>query len=263
MIINAAQLPGTSDQDRVIKTSYGVIVLDGATSFDPSSPSANDYVDSLGHELQRRFARSDDLRVILADAITATSRDLQLRPGLGPSSTVALVRLRANTVEVLVLGDSTVVVGHYDGSQQLITDHRLDQLELPQAEQYRHRLASGSGYDDIHRELLSALQQRQRIRRNSSNGYWIAEADPSAAGHAIYQRFPAESVAWAVLATDGASDPLTLLGIHWSGIAQLSSDELSELLGRCHTWEATDDPNGQQLPRPKRHDDKTLAVLRT
>lgn len=31
------------------------------------------------------------------------------------------------------------------------------------------------------------------------------------------------------------------------------------MLQRCQTWETDEDPDGQKLPRAKRHDDKSIA----
>ncbi|MBF6268803.1 hypothetical protein [Nocardia farcinica] len=123
-------------------------------------------------------------------------------------------------------------------------------------------MAHGTGYDDVHRRLLRELQERQREQRNRPGGYWIAEADPSAAAHAIWLDIPPNSVSWLVAATDGAREPIQSLGIPWTDIAQQSADELGALLRTCHSWEAETDPDGRILPRSKRHDDKTLAVVR-
>ncbi|MGV9780779.1 hypothetical protein, partial [Nocardia farcinica] len=106
-------------------------------------------------------------------------------------------------------------------------------------------MAHGTGYDDVHRRLLRELQERQREQRNRPGGYWIAEADPSAAAHAIWLDIPPNSVSWLVAATDGAREPIQSLGIPWTDIAQQSADELGALLRTCHSWEAETDPDGR------------------
>jgi len=63
-------------------------------------------------------------------------------------------------------------------------------------------------------------------------------------------------------ATDGAVDVLQHLGLdNWPAIAA-DPTQASRLLHRASVWEAYADPDGHQLPRAKRHDDKTLAVIR-
>lgn len=64
------------------------------------------------------------------------------------------------------------------------------------------------------------------------------------------------------VSTDGAHRPIEHLGIDWHDIEKLDNDGLYRLLRELHRWEADADPSGQQLPRSKRHDDKTLAVVR-
>ena len=49
----------------------------------------------------------------------------------------------------------------------------------------------------------------------------------------------------------------------WGQIARFDSAQLEELLERCHSWEAEDDPGGVSLPRAKRHDDKTIVAINT
>lgn len=262
MITYSAQVPAQSDEDRIVTTDHAVIVLDGATAHDPACPRAGTYVDALSAELRQRVTITSDLRSALGDAITATAERLSLAPGSSPSSTVAIVRLGATTVDLLVLGDSTVIIGMADGRQCAYTDDRLDRINLPEGEQYRARLAHGAGYDDTHRHLLGSLQSAERRRRNQPDGFWIAEADPSAAQHALIASHPRHLVSWAILATDGAFDILPTLGVGMQSIAQRDSQGLRDLLLRCQTWEAATDPDGLVIPRAKRHDDKTIAVIR-
>jgi hypothetical protein len=40
-----------------------------------------------------------------------------------------------------------------------------------------------------------------------------------------------------------------------------SNTLLAALLGSADRWEAETDPDGQVLPRAKRHDDKTIAAV--
>ncbi|MGW4848238.1 hypothetical protein [Nocardia brasiliensis] len=262
MRVHAAQLPAASNDDRVLITDQALIVLDGATSHDPEMPGAGAYVDTLGQQLQHQVHERNDLREALAAAITRTADLLTLRPGTGPCSTVAIARVGPRTLDVLVLGDSSIIVGTNTGTTTLHTDDRLARLGLAEADQYRERLAHGHGYDDTHRRMLAALQRAERQRRNRRGGYWIAEADPVAARHAVTATYPRHAAQWAIVATDGATDTAPLAVNDWPSIAATAGTaELVDLLHRCRDWEAIVDPSGTQLPRSKRHDDKTLAVL--
>jgi hypothetical protein len=218
-----------------------------------------DYVDHLGLHLIDALsaAPAADLSAVLTQAIEATARELDLRPGDSPSSTATIVRLRGPWLDVLVLGDSPAIL-----PEQVVTDDRISRLPLAARAEFVSRLGSGGGYDDAHRETLVRLQEQEALRRNKSDGYWIAEADPRAAEHAILITRQRADIPWCVIATDGAYDPIAHLGVYtWDTIAQFDNDQLAELLQLCDRWEHDVDPDGRALPRAKRHDDKTLTVL--
>ncbi len=265
MEVSIAVLPATSGpgQDAHAAAEDLVIVLDGATAFDPSGADASDYVDCLAERLV--VALSDRPSTSLADglaaAIASTADLLDLSPGSAPTSTVALLRRRGDVLDLLVLGDSAIHVATPDGVERL-SDERLASVAPEVRASYRQQLSAGHGFDSEHRDLLNKLQRSQAAVRNLAGGYWIAEAEPAAAAHAITRTYPLDGIEWCVLSTDGAYKPIEHLGIDWHDIAKLDDDGLYRLLLDLHRWEADNDPDGQQLPRSKRHDDKTLVVGR-
>jgi hypothetical protein len=265
MRVCSAQLPCPPDgADRIITAPGAVIVLDGASAFGPAAVSPATYADRLGSELASAVAVSADapLPAILATAISATASALELRDDHGPSSTVTIARISGADAHLLVLGDSYIAY-RCSGTTAVVTDDRIDQLNLPQEHRYRERLATGSGYDATHSATLRELQAGQRARRNTPGGYWIASADPEAAAHATSLTLPAASLEWIVLATDGAIETARHLRLaDWDAIARSDQAGLSALLQRCHEWEENTDPDSCQLPRAKRHDDKAIATMR-
>lgn len=257
----SAQLPAKAlSDDKVFTTPSAVLVLDGASAFRSVPVSASTYADQLGRHLAAQLTDTPDtdLRTALGEAIAQTTGDLKLRRGDSPSSTVAIVRVCADHVDGLVLGDSPIVFPHGQ-----LADDRIDALDLPQRQQYRRRLASGTGYDQYHRRLLRELQDQQAQWRNRVGGYWIAEAEPEAANHALTISHPLETTPWSVLATDGAFNTIEHLNLNdWPRIARHGPRELEALLDYCRSWEANHDPHGHHLPRSKQHDDKAIAVAR-
>lgn len=255
--VTSAQLPEPPEgADRIFITPNAVIVLDGASAFGPANPDPATYVDRLGAGARDALAADPraNLVEVLARSIEATAGELVLTPGLAPSSTVAIARWVDDHVDLLVLGD-----GQIRTPLRAVTDVRLDAVGVAERTAYRARLAEGHGYDDRHRSLLVDLQIQQAAHRNRPGGYWIAEADPSAAAHAITESHPITEMPWLMLATDGAYRVLDHLGI---GVEPTgTSSDLAERLHRCETWESADDPDGMVLPRSKRHDDKTLVAL--
>ncbi|PSR66013.1 MULTISPECIES: hypothetical protein [Nocardia] len=267
MQVHFAQLPASSDADRIVITSNSVVVLDGATSFAGSDVPAGRYAQQLGASITANERPEASAVEILENAIgdTAISLGMDAWNESGPSSTVAWLRMREDLgrLDALALGDSLIVIGRADGSPaEILCDDRLEQLGLSMSEQYRSRLRAGGGYDEAHRSLLMKLQEAQRNYRNVPGGYWIASADPTAARQALTKSLAVTEVAWVILATDGAADLIAALDVPWHEIAPLGSAELADLLARCQRWEAEIDPSGAKLPRAKRHDDKTIAVAR-
>lgn len=258
MHVETAQLPGPNESDdRIFVTENAVIVLDGASAFRPVPVPAATYAETLGSAMAERLAATPgvDLVTALADAIEATTESLSLTAGDSPSSTVAVARLNPEeSCDLLVLGDTQIAT-----ATTVLRDDRITLVAAPERKAYRSRLKAGCGYDDEHRQLLARLQERQAEHRNRESGFWIAEADPRAASHALTASVRTR---WAVLATDGAYRPMDHLGLsNWELLNRSDAPALEALLRMCHEWEQSD-PEGQQLPRPKPHDDKTIGVLR-
>ncbi|MGC7101616.1 protein phosphatase 2C domain-containing protein [Amycolatopsis lurida] len=245
--------------DRTFSGQNFVVMLDGASAFRPVPVPAAVYAQHLGEHVSASLeaAPQADLSSVLRSGIQAAATELDLRPGHSPSSTVTILRVLPERTDLLVLGDNLVVTPH-----EQITDNRMDQLDLAPRHKYRDRLAAGEGYTAEHRELLRELQNQQAAMRNREDGYWIAEANPEAAEHAITRTWTANRPAWFVLATDGAYEPMRHLGYDdWPSIAQSDSLALQGILDRCHEWESTTDPDAKALPRAKQHDDKSLTAV--
>jgi len=259
-----AELPATpgAGEDRTRVTSNAVVVLDGASGTD-LGVSVSEYVDSLADRLMAALDShpSASLTSAVTAAIEHTTTACGLAPRHAPSSTVSIVRRGAETVDVLVLGDSPVYVSHLDKVDR-VTDNRLKRLDLPSRTQALARLAAGGGYDDTHASTIRMLSSEKAPHMNRPGGYWIAEADSAAGRHALVRSYPANDVPWCAILTDGADDPVTHLGLSVAQLAELDEDDLHDTLRRLHDWEAVRDPDGHELPRFKRHDDKTIAIVR-
>ena len=104
--------------------------------------------------------------------------------------------------------------------------------------------------------MLVKLQRAQRTAVNGLGGYWIAEADPNAAPHGLTCHVQADTITWAVLATDGAADVIDHTAHSWPDLAQAHNAQLATLLAQLANWEATADPNGRPTSgdAPRRQD---------
>ncbi|MFE2750463.1 protein phosphatase 2C domain-containing protein [Actinosynnema sp. NPDC059335] len=256
-------LPGGSGpgQDRWRTVGRAAVVLDGASSFTPALVDAGEYVDHLMTRIVQRLPHDRvNLRQVVADSIRRTADELKLPARGGPSSTVLIASSESGRLKVLALGDSTALVRTTDGSLHRVTDDRLSAIASNHRKAYRARLSSGTGYDEMHKRILRALQEEELKWRNRPSGYWIAESDPEAANEAVERDLPADEVEWLILATDGAQRTIDHLGIPWNEVAQMSSSELEDLLRELHRWEEVEDRAATLLPRAKVHDDKTIVV---
>lgn len=237
-------------------------VLDGATSVaGDRSHDPGWYAEQLARAIGETVPRGGPLADAVADAIRIVRDTHGLTPESSPTSTVALARWSDDVVETYVLSDSYIVALRADGGETVRTDDRLDAVGASERAAYRARLAAGRGYDVEHRELLLALQAEQARRRNQPGGYWIAGAEPEAAGQGITTVQERSGVAALLLASDGVDPERHPEATTWRGVHdEARRYGAARVLQDIHDAEATD-PDGRHWPRSKRHDDKTLVAV--
>ncbi|TLW93604.1 hypothetical protein FFT09_09525 [Saccharomonospora piscinae] len=229
-------------EDRVVVTADTAVVLDGATELRDGLPSGGWYSHRLARRLDAllRAEPERDLTDTLAAAIASTAAEYGLTPRHSPSSTVAMLRWSARHVDALVLADSPVVAFTATGPEVLVDD-RLDRLRV-----------------------AGALRDRAAVDRlrNSDGGFWVAEAVPDAARHALRRRWPRAEVGAAVLASDGVSigvDTYRLLD--WDAVLRLARQRGADaVLDVVREAEAAD-ADARRWPRSKQHDDQALVLI--
>ncbi|MFD6791721.1 MULTISPECIES: PP2C family serine/threonine-protein phosphatase [Prauserella salsuginis group] len=234
-------------EDRVVVVDSGgepqtgaIAVLDGATEQRPGLPSGGWYSERLAERLRETLLRSSDPEAALAEAIDVVARDHALQAGASPSSTVALARWSPDVVDVLVLADSPVVKFGTD-DVEVVADERLPRLRT--AGRLRTRAA------------VDAL-------RNHDGGFWVAEADPSAAAHAVQAQWPRAEVETLILATDGVAAGVTDYGLFdWHGLHRLAYTQGPQAVLDTVRDAERSDRDRTRWPRPKIHDDQALAVV--
>jgi hypothetical protein len=256
--------PGPT-QDRVLVLPNAVAVLDGASGTARGNQDGGWYADQLVIALTPRLPdETRPLADLLRQAIAEVTEAHQLVPGESPSSTIAIVRWAADEVDALVLGDTAVMAFPADATDpEVIDDQRLKAVAPDEREVYLADLRAGQGYGQRHADNLHRLVAAERRHRNTHAGYWIAEADPTAADHALTRTWPRASMRAVLVATDGLTagvdryqQPPT-----WSDALALVDEHGPEILiDIVHRAEATDS-TGAYWPRSKPHDDKALAAV--
>jgi hypothetical protein len=253
------------NEDFVGASPRAVVVLDGLTAPPELSTGCAHgtpwYVARLGADLLG--TATTDLDVPLADIVAAAiarvadahadTCDLT-DPGT-PSSSVALLRIGANSVDYLVLFDSVILV-EGPSSIEVVTDQRAG---LVAQEEHRETVRHAIGSPE-HRAAVRRLVAAQRPHRNTPDGYWVAAAQPVAAQHAVTGSIGRDRVRAAAVLTDGASclaDRYAEVG--WTELVALLRESGPEhLISRVREVEGTD-PTGARWPRYKRSDDATAA----
>jgi hypothetical protein len=170
-----------------------------------------------------------------------------------PSSTVVMARRGANSLEYLVLGDSTL---HIDGSGP-VTDTRIDDVA---AHLFDDVAALPTGSPE-HQAARIRYVAYQRSMRNREGGYWTAGAAPSAAFEAytgIVEVGPDVRVA---LLSDGATRYIDFGLGDWDDLMRLLETGGPEALHARVRAAETSDPGGERWPRAKRFDDLSAIVI--
>jgi hypothetical protein len=265
-VLSAATRRGDrpANQDQALLLDGAVAVLDGATSWLAHDPSRDGgwYARSLGAALAVRLpGHGAALSDLLADAIAELRDRFALHPDTTPYSTASLVRWTDNMVETLVLGDSPVLVLRRGPEPELIFDDRLEPVGAEQRAAYRRHLRDGHGFSGSFASLVGELQRAEKEWRNREGGFWIAGAEPAAAGRAVQRSFSVDEVETVLVMSDGVTAGVLEYGIiEWRALAELAcSSGPAAVIDRVHTAEESD-ADGRRWPRTKRHDDKTLVV---
>jgi len=262
---------GRPSEDRIVQAPGAVIVLDGVSTVSDEEPRGGWYAEVLGNQVASVLAAAPDadLRHVLEQAISAIVREHDLVAGSSPAATVSIVRHRGETIDALVLADTPVIARTVRGEFDPVRDDRLAQLVCgrPEYEEYRKWLQAGRGFTaPEHRALLQKLRayQLRHLNNHAPGGYWVAEAVPEAARHAVVRSWPTADIADILVMTDGVSAGVEEYGLYpaWEDLARAClTDTPATVVRAIHDAEA-DDPDGRRWPRYKVSDDKALAYLR-
>jgi hypothetical protein len=235
--------PPAVNEDLVLGGPDFVVVLDGATAPDGVDSGCRHtvawLVGQLGGQLvMPLLGRSTaPLPDLLADAIATVgvghADTCDLANPDSPSSTVAMVRVRPDGIDHLVLADSPVVMRAPDGTVTVHSDDRIDLLPEYTVEAVRRR-------------------------RNRPGGFWVASTEPKAAYEAISGTTDRGDVDVVAVLTDGASRYVERYGHSWEdAVDLLTTDGPRALVERVRAYDEAAQPS---TFRGKRYDDAT-AVL--
>lgn len=262
---------GRPSEDHIVQAPGAVIVLDGVSTVSDEEPRGGWYAEVLGNRVASVLAAGPDadLRLVLEQAIAAIVSEHGLVAGSSPAATVSMVRHGGETIDALVLADTPVIARTVHGKFDPVRDERLAQLVSgrPEYEEYRRWLLAGRGFGaPEHRALLQKLRTHQirHLNNGAPGGYWVAEAVPEAARHAVVRSWPTADIADILVMTDGVSAGVEEYGLYptWEDLAQACLTGSPATVVRAIQDAEADDPDGRRWPRYKVSDDKALAFLR-
>lgn len=250
------------NEDRVVSAPGFVCVLDGVTQPDGVDSGcvhgAAWYVDRLsahllaGHAVAPGRTLTEQLRGAIERVANEHAGTCDLSKPSTPASTVCMLREHRGRVDYLVLCDTTLVLD--TGTVSVVTDDRFSRIitALRAGTVEVNALAGNRGYTPGKWDYI-----------NREGGYWIAAADPDAAGHAVTGSLPsagAGAVRRAVLLTDGAACAVDRLGLmDWPGLLDLvQADGPEELIRRVRDAEHA--LTTARAVAGKAHDDATVAL---
>lgn len=259
---------GAVNEDFIVATDKVVILLDGASVPQGLETGCRHgtawYVGQLGIRLLDQLTDQPDQ--LLTDALAAAIQAVASlhadtceldHPG-GPSAAVALLREAGQTVDYLVLADTTILLDAPAGIK-VISDDRLAQVAVAE-HSAMHREATGSL---THQQRYADLVTELRRHRNQNAGYWVASSAPDAAYHALTGSVPDHEVRRAALLSDGATRLVDRFEtMAWPHLLDVLDREGPYAL-ILQTREAENgDPEGRRWPRSKRHDDASAVLCR-
>lgn len=268
--VKATSWPASADRENEDSTacaSHVTVVVDGA-GFPKSmrsgcSHSVAWYSRTLAAAFQffltdPQLKMRDALRSAISDVVAEHENLCDLAAG-SPSATVAAWRVTGSHLEYLVLCDSSILLSLADGRYLEVTDDRMSRVVESWV---KADLAQDSRTDLLisPQELLAVRGEALDTLRNTSNGFWCAQNDPTAADEALEGSIPLHKLRGVVLATDGVTRGIHLLGSHSleETVETALSNAHDQLLEQIRAAE-DDQREALALRAIKVHDDATLV----
>jgi hypothetical protein len=205
--------PGRSNKDFVAASSNVVVLVDGAGIPGTESICRHGvawYAHTLGAALLAGLTRSEtDPVAALADSIDQVAAQhrhtCDIANPSSPQATVAMVRVRADRVEYLVLADVFFVLDPIEAAPVVVTDPREVAVRDACSAPPQGLPVGTPEYDRVRGGVVEAL----RARRNQPGGYWVAQDDPHAATEAVTGTVPLHDLNGVALLSNGPAGSST------------------------------------------------------
>ncbi|MEU5949572.1 protein phosphatase 2C domain-containing protein [Micromonospora sp. NPDC047465] len=248
--------PNSTNEDHLAVGDGWALVLDGAGRYPGETGGCIHpvtwVVTRLGIHLSSCLSQQPEqpLTTIVRSAVEATMADhgstCDLSDPLSPGATGAIVRVREDRIDWLVVGDCAVVIDQGQDKYTTVIDDRVD--HLPNAPIVEGQVRTYSP------DYVATV-------RNKPGGFWVLGSSPAAAEHALVGTLPQHAATRVLLCSDGISRLTERYGWSWQTVMALHESDGPESLIRAVRECEHSDPNPQRW-RGKRHDDATVVVMR-
>ena len=265
--INHIRFAGRPDhpcEDLVSIDNATLLLMDGASPLGPSIMPPSDaawFVRETSRILKKSLPGHDcPLTEILSFSMeellprwTGPSADM-------PSAGIALVRLKENHLEYLLLGDCSISIEKRDGTTLSSADkalRRLDFIALSELQSHAARLGA-SPRDCL--PLIQDILRQNRSLRNTPEGYPIL--DPSGKGipYAKTGTLPAADVQSILLCSDGFAQLSEFTGESLPHLHKRAKGRSLPALYHELCSHQDSDPTFDRVPRFKHRDDASSII---
>jgi hypothetical protein len=249
-------------------------VLDGTTGHHPvrlfPGPSDAAWFAATVDALLRGLADTpEDGRALLqrlVSELTEACRHAALAPLEGevdePAASLALVRIRGDRLELVMLGDCKLVLQRRDGTVEALDHSKVAPFEAKVVEALRAMQAAGETDPARMAPKLREMILANRRLKNRPGGYDVLADDPACIAFAEIGHRPAADVTHILLASDGLYRLVDTYRVHSAeGLLRAAlADGLAPLYTALRRIEDAD-PQCRQYPRLKARDDATALLL--
>lgn len=199
----------------------------------------------------------DDSRVYIGEHGVTDNEELF------PSSTLVVVSVSGELIDIVSLGDSPVFIGLKDGSLVTMSDARIAELD---------QVAVDAMVDCSRGRAMTGVQKRAAVNdillanrqlKNRPEGYWILDPTGVALEHLNVRRFSVKDIDYVCAMSDGLERAFDLFGLADPAafLATATRESFGKLIVRLRAEENLD-PDFDHYPRLKLHDDASYYMLR-
>lgn len=260
----AASEPGSPDkpnEDGVVVTANMAAILDGATVRTDTGciHGVPWFVEHIAGALVKHteLSPADALAAAITETAAAHRETCDLEHPGTPSAAVAIAQAQGDLLRYLVLGDVTLAIDTTDGLH-VITDDRVNSTATAERAA-ADALPNGSPEKTT---ALIRMKHAELAARNVPGGFWVAAADPDVVSHSLTGELPLRKISRAILLTDGAVRAVKPFGLYgWPEVFSIVAREGPGGLIKQVRIAEDADPEANQHPRNKIHDDATVAVI--